>query len=226
MRLEPYDNKDGRKVWLDREEVELLLDHAADTEQAIALGLLARCGLRRDEAASVTPPDVVGTDLGPRVRVEHGKGDKYREVPIPGDLKTTVDVFAEQRDASSDTPLVDRSARTVQRWVTRAAERCAAETGDGGWQYLGPHDLRRTWGTLLVEAGVEPGMIMSWGGWEDWTTFRTHYLGAYSPEMERRQAALVPWLEQRAPQRGSGRSNPRGRGRESRSQNSFSERHR
>ena len=101
-----------------------------------------------------------------------------------------------------------------------------AETGDVGWRYLGPHDLRRTWGTLLGESNVEPGIIMVWGGWEDWDTFREHYLGAYSPEMERRQAALVPWLDQRAPQGGSPGANRGGRVSETGFQNGFSEQYR
>ena len=227
MRREQYDAKDGKKVWLDRGELDDLLGRVADdTEKSIAFRLLGRCGLRRAEVVDVAPEHLVDTDVGPRVRVAHGKGDKYREIPCPGDLKTTIRVYARERDAGATTPLVDRSARTLQRWVNAAAEELHDETGDVGWLDLGPHDLRRTWGTLLVESGVEPGMIMSWGGWEDWTTFRKHYLGAYSPEMERRQAALVPWLDQRAPEGQTHRSDPHSRGRETGSQNSFSEQYR
>jgi len=39
------------KVWLDRTEVELLLDEAQDTEQKVAFGLAVRCGLRRSSPA-------------------------------------------------------------------------------------------------------------------------------------------------------------------------------
>lgn len=210
MRREPHDKKDGMKVWLDRPEVDRIVQAAGTTEQSIAFQLMARCGLRRHEVIEVTPPDIVDTDVGPRVRVRKGKGDKYREVPITGELKTSVRVLAEQRDENDSVSVVDRSKRTIGRWVSRAGEKCHADTGDKGWLDVGSHDLRRTWGTLLVEAGVEPGMIMVWGGWEDWDTFREHYLGAYSPEMERRQAALVPWLEARREEGGFQGSNPRG----------------
>lgn len=44
-------------------------------------------------------------------------------------------------------------------------------------------------GTFLVEASVESGMIMEWGGWEDWETFREHYLGVSSGEVQCR------WVE-------------------------------
>jgi len=216
MRLERYDDKDGRKVWLDRAEVEQVIQAADSTRKTIAMMLGARCGLRRFEIAAVTPADVVATDQGPRVRVEQGKAEKYREVPLPGELKTTIDVYAEQRDGGRSTPIVDVSERTIQRWVSRIGEELHAESGDTGWLSLGPHDLRRTWGTLLVEAGVEPGMIMVWGGWNDWETFRKHYLGAYSPEMERRQAALVPWLEQRRDDTGTRDAHRGGSGSETR----------
>jgi integrase len=91
-------------------------------------------------------------------------------------------------------PLVDRSTRTIQRWVKTAGKRLYADTGDDGWTSLGPHDLRRTCGTLLVEREVESGLVMEWGGWEDWDTFREHYLGAYSLDAQQRGMEKVDWL--------------------------------
>jgi integrase len=194
MKLKNYDTKDGKKVWLTESEVDHLLAGLDSTEQRIALGLAARSGLRVAEIVDATPADVVETSAGRRVRVWEGKGDKYRETPIPQTIASTVDAYADVRDAGPDVPLVDKSTRTVERWVTRAAERRHAATGDVGWTYLGPHDLRRTWGTLLVERNVEPGMVMEWGGWKDWETFREHYLGAYSLDAEAREMEKVPWL--------------------------------
>jgi len=194
MKMEDHDDHDGRKVWLRPEEVDALLDEADGTTQTVALGLLARCGLRVAEAADVTPADVVDTPVGPFVRVQDGKGSKYRETPVPTDLAASMRALADVRDEAADTPLVDRSTRTIRRWVTTAGERLYADTGDGGWTYLGPHDLRRTWGTLLVEREVEPGLVMEWGGWEDWDTFREHYLGAYSLDAQQRGMEKVDWL--------------------------------
>jgi len=86
------------------------------------------------------------------------------------------------------------STRTVERWVDAAAEQLADEHDDDGWLYLTPHDLRRTWGTLLCEREVEPGLVMTFGGWEDWDTFREHYLGQYSVSAQQRAREKVPWL--------------------------------
>ena len=196
MRLKGYDEGSGRRVWLGRDEVALFLSEIDKIERQIALGFGIQCGLRTKEILGVTVADIVEDDIvGSRVRVENAKGGWYREVPMPTGLKTTAKTYANVRDLDPDEPLVDRSRRSVQRWTISIAEQCQEETGDAGWSFLRPHDLRRTWGTLLVEAGVEPGMIMEWGGWKNWDTFREHYLGAYSPDMEKKQAALVPWLD-------------------------------
>ena len=96
-------------------------------------------------------------------------------------------------EKAQDELIVERMTR-IGWWVNRVAKRYQGETGNKKWSYLGPHDLRRTWGTQLVEQEVEPGLTMQWGGWSDWLTFREHYLGAYSPEMERKQIEKVGWL--------------------------------
>jgi integrase len=140
------------------------------------------------------PRNVTRGPTGAFLRVEHGKGDKYRETPLPNGLATTISTLADLRDADDSTPLVDVSTRTVERWVDRAAEKLADDQDDGGWRYLTPHDLRRTWGTLLCEREVEPGLVMTYGGWGDWDTFREHYLGQYSVTAQQRAREKVPWL--------------------------------
>jgi integrase len=197
MRTEPYDNQDGRKCWLSRDEVELFLEKAreAGTREEIALSLGARCGLRASEIVGVKPVNLDSHDVvGARIEVTEGvsKTNLPREVPISPRLRSLIQGYA--GDSEPSEPIVDVTTRTVERWVNRAAERCQAETGNEKWRFVGPHDLRRTWGTQLVEQEVEPGLIMQWGGWSDWSTFREHYLGAYSPEMERKQIEKVGWL--------------------------------
>jgi hypothetical protein len=43
---------------------------------------------------------------------------------------------------------------------------------------------------------------MSWGGWEDWETFRNHYLGEMSPAAAEREREKIPFVS------GSIKSNP------------------
>jgi integrase len=93
-----------------------------------------------------------------------------------------------------DAPLVSVDPSTIYDWVQRAAQRARAATGDEGWQFVGPHDLRRSWGVRLLEAGVLPSVVQEWGGWKDWETFRNHYLAEFSPEALRRERQKVSWL--------------------------------
>jgi integrase len=78
---------------LSQDEVTALLDAADGTQQRIALALGARCGLRSHEVLDVAPDHVVDTDAGTMLRVHHGKGDEYRETPVPRDLVTTIRTY-------------------------------------------------------------------------------------------------------------------------------------
>jgi integrase len=192
MRMRDYDERDGKRVWLSERELQQLLDATPNgkaNEQA-ALILAGRCGLRRKEIVDVTPADLVSTDTGQVVRVWEGKGEKYREVPAPEQLVN----IALGMGNDPDEPFVDVDPSTVYDWVSRAAERVHSDTGDVGWLEVGPHDLRRSWGVRLLESGVLPSVVMEWGGWEDWETFRAHYLAEFSPEALRRERGKVSWL--------------------------------
>ena len=56
------------------------------------------------------------------------------------------------------------------------------------------HDLRRSWATHILGQGVLPSVVVSWGGWKDWETFRRHYLGEFSPEVLEREREKVDFL--------------------------------
>lgn len=199
MRLKDYNERDGKRVWLSEKEIQRLLN-AIDPnhrEMRAALLLAARCGLRRNEIVGVTPADLVSTDTGRIVRVWDretgkgtGKGDKYREVPCPDALADVALGMANEPDE----PLVGVYPSTIYDWVQRCAQRCRAETRDEGWQFVGPHDLRRSWGIRLLESGVLPSVVMEFGGWDDWETFRDHYLAEFSPEAIRRERGKISWL--------------------------------
>ena len=78
------------KIWLSQAEVNQLIEQAEGTQQRLAFSLGARCGLRSHEVLDVAAEHVVDTDAGTMLRVWHGKGDQYRETPVPRDLATTI----------------------------------------------------------------------------------------------------------------------------------------
>ena len=95
-------------------------------------------------------------------------------------------------DIDVDDAVLGVTGKTLNRWLRRTCESLHAETGDEGWLDVTFHDLRRTWGTRLLECGVLPVVVMDWGGWHDWDTFREHYLGEFSPEALRRERGKGP----------------------------------
>ncbi len=195
MNLREHDERSDMKVWLSKNETEWFLDAAENTEQRIAFGLGARCGLRSGEWLDVTPRDVVDTDAGTMLRVWEGKGDQFRETPLPKELATMIRTAADYGNGDVDEPILSvSSTRTLRRWVSNAGDQLAEETGDAGWRELSTHDLRRTWATALADAEVDPLLALDWGGWQDLETFLDHYKGAYSPAAQRRARGKVDWL--------------------------------
>lgn len=188
MKLDDYDDRDGKKVWLTNDEVDDLLSESSDTEQSIALGLGVCCGLRAAEVVAATPADLVETSIGSMLRVWEGKGSKYREMPVPSDLSATIRAYADVRPDDVDAPPVEKSTRTVRRWVAQAGEarhwlvvprpaRSPSDLGDAA---------RRGRGRARTGDGV------GWLG--DWETFREHYLGAYLLDAQQKGMEKVAWL--------------------------------
>lgn len=199
MRLQDYEERDGKRVWLSNDELNRFIDDAKTPIQKAAFLFAGRVGLRRSEIVQVTMNDIVEGPTGHHVRIweDYTKREMYREPPVPDQVVHIAETLA--HDIGPGTELVDVSPNTVYRWVKRCAERQWAETNDAGWKYLDVHDLRRTWGTYLLERGVLPAVVMDWGGWEDWETFRTHYLGQFSPEAITRERQKVPYYADGAP---------------------------
>ncbi|OYR55534.1 integrase [Halorubrum sp. Ea1] len=209
MRLDDYPERGGKRVWLsqsdENDEVAALINEAKSPEQEIAFRLGVQAGLRREEIASVTSNDFTHAPDGfLRVWNDYAKRGKYRETPIPKELASSVRTLSYERDP--DEPIVDVEPNSIYRWVKRAGERRYAATSDEGWTFLDVHDLRRTWGGhLLWDCGVLPAVVMSWGGWEDWETFRNHYLGEMSPaaaEREREKISFVSGTVESDPESG------------------------
>lgn len=195
MNLENYDDQDGMKAWLSEQEVQQLLGQFEDTEKRIAVSLAVRCGLRSAEVLDIAPEHVADTDAGTMLRVwESAKTGEYRETPIPPNLATTIRTVGDVREQPTDAPLVDATTRTLRRWMDRATSDLLDETDDDGWQFVGMHDLRRTWATSLRSADVDAMVVCDWGGWDDLQTFLDHYRGTHTPEAQLREREKVGWL--------------------------------
>lgn len=203
MFAEPFEDSEGFRIWLDLDESDQLLQAAETREERLAFTLGVRSGLRVAEIVDVKAKDVVSTSAGPRIRVWESKGKKYRETPTTKDLLAMAETVADLQ--GENTRLIDHTPRWVQRHLNDVVEQLAEED-DEMWQYVTPHDLRRTWATLISADIDDPLLIMDWGGWEDIETFLEHYRGSYSPAVQRRELSKVGWLD--VDERGVGERDP------------------
>ncbi len=195
MMTEEYEDQDGRRVWLSRDEVDALLQVVDDPLRKVAFRLAAECGLRTHEIVAVTPDHVVdGGEAGQMLVIPEGKGEKYREAPIPGSLADLVDAAASFGGVDGGEVLVDRSTRALRNWVEAARGQLADGTGEDRWRYLTFHDLRRTWAGQLANADVDETIALRWGGWNDLDTFLNHYRGEATELAQAREREKVEWL--------------------------------
>jgi len=191
---EEHDDGDGRRVWLSEHEVTTLLGTTDDQQHRIALALGARCGLRSHEIIDVAPAHVVDTDAGTMLTVPKGKGEKYRETPIPEALAASIRSIGQFRDAPEGNAIIEKSTRTLRRWVQQYRDLLADETGEERWRFLSTHDLRRTWAGHLANADVDETVALRWGGWNDLETFLDHYRGEATAKAQKRERAKVDFL--------------------------------
>jgi integrase/recombinase XerD len=155
--------------------VERLLD-APDTSTPLGLRdralleLLYATGARISEIVRLEVDDVVGSD-GALVTVLRltGKGDKQREVPVGSHARAALDAYLVRGRPGLVGPSVDpralfrnsRGGRLSRQsaWVVlqRAAE--AAGLPEPGGPAVGPHLLRHSFATHLLEGGADVRVV-------------------------------------------------------------------
>jgi len=159
--------------WLTVDEVRQLLRGArvsahtppAAARNAAIVGLLAMCGLRREEITRLTWGDL--HKQGPyRVLAVHGKGAKRRQIKLPGAVAELLDnwrgyhadsdnstarIFTRILKSGLVTPfgMTDKAVRLIVQLAATAA----------GTPNIAPHDLRRSFARGAYEAGASFELI-------------------------------------------------------------------
>jgi len=139
---------------ISREDIQKMLDITRNQKHKTILSILYGCGLRRNEIIELKLQDI---DLNAKTITVHGKGDKYRIVPIGKKLEQQIIKFIKsylpkqylfngqnglQYTGSSIGKLVKEKGRMsgIKKTVT-------------------PHALRHSFATHLLEAGVDLRII-------------------------------------------------------------------
>jgi len=187
MQLEPFEN-DGYAVWLSEDEQDQLLEQVKEKpKRQLAFRALLH-GLRTDELRWVRISKLRELETEQeayKLTVSEGKTG-YREVPVSRKMVEQMRLVKNVTSTRKDRPLITTGNRGIRRWMERARDELAEETGESNWQYVSPHDLRRTWAThtyYSLDAANAREIVMRWGGWSSADTFRSNYLGRETDEM-------------------------------------------
>lgn len=189
MQIEPFAEDDGYRCWLsEREQEQIVQYYTEEPKRRLAIELMLD-GLRSEEVPRVSKNDFRKLESereAYKLRVWTGKTG-FRESPVSRETKQRAVMLANARGLRQDEALVDVTDRTVQRWVSGAAEDLAGETSIEDWHHVSAHDLRRTWATStyysLHASDVAKSLVMRWGGWSDEDTFEENYLGREPDEL-------------------------------------------
>mgnify|MGYP005833676619 CR=1 FL=1 len=153
----PVREQKGPPKALDRTEQNRLLREAERRGRArdVALvRLLMSCGLRVSEAVSVRVSDL---DIGERhgVLTVRGKGNKYREVPIPPEARRALKAWLEEREKKHPGNEYLFPGRNGGHVTARYVEQLIKDLGRFARLEIHPHVLRHTAATNMIETGTD-----------------------------------------------------------------------
>jgi integrase len=142
----------------------------AGARDGAIFGLGFGAGLRRSELVGVDLQDV---DADPAsVRVQKGKGNKGREVPLPAGAIAAVLAWVDARGAWSGPLFVPLTRGDTIYGRARLSDQavfdvCRKRATQAGVRPFAPHDMRRTYISALLEAGGDLAMVQRLAGHAD-----------------------------------------------------------
>ena len=152
-------NRAGNWIQLTDVQALIRLPRRVTTEgarDAVILGLLVGCGLRRAEVATITW-DRYQVREGRKVLVDLiGKGGKIRTVPVPGWVAADLDRWWLH---NPDDRIVGCGRVNIWYTVRKYMSQLALMPGHEHCANVSPHDLRRTLAKLMDKAGAPLAQI-------------------------------------------------------------------
>lgn len=138
-----------------------------------AIALMAFAGLRVAEVAALHVDDIALSARTGRVTVRSGKGGHPRPVPLPAEARNALQVWLALRPAQPGPLFPGPDHRPLS---TRALHRAVSTAGAAAGIACSPHDLRHTYVTRLVRAGVDLPLVADLAGHRRLETTRRYAL--------------------------------------------------
>lgn len=160
--------------YLDKVEVDVLIDCSPHIQARLLILLMWRAGLRVSEAIAVCPTDISfaskdgkqppsGKRYG-MLKVKNGKGGKDRLVPLHAELEEAlryVLVFtAHEQNAS----IVGAHRGTAHRWIKAAVREAEKRELFSPGRRVGNHTLRHSAARHWLSCGIPINVVSRWLG--------------------------------------------------------------
>lgn len=141
--------------------------------------LLFYTGIRISECAALDFDDVYAQGRKRRVIVRSGKGDRYREVPLNGDVCEALQVWLQERAqkfAGRETAEAFFLNQKGGRMTTSALDLIVRKVGHEAGLEISAHILRHTLVTMLVRKGNDLVLVAEIAGHKKLETTRRYSL--------------------------------------------------
>jgi integrase len=119
---------------------------------AALVALMARCGLRVGEVSGLGVADIDG-EAG-IITVRRGKGGHFRELPMPTEAGAVLERWLAER-GDDPGPLFPGGRAPGRGLSTRRIAELMDEVGERAGVIFSPHQLRHSFASRLVRAGVD-----------------------------------------------------------------------
>ncbi|MCP4420728.1 MAG: tyrosine-type recombinase/integrase [Chloroflexi bacterium] len=188
---------------LTREEIRKVLKRIRILRHRACLTLIYTCGLRLHEATNISPADIDSKRM--LVHIKAGKGRRDRLVPLPQSTRLILRAHYKTHrnkkyifpapgrggshsfEAISSLPLPDSSIQTVLKKALRES---------GIIKNISVHNLRHSYATHLLEAGIDIRIIQKYLGHKSIasTMVYTHLTPIISENVYQKIDRLMTWL--------------------------------
>jgi len=148
------------------------LRRAATTyRESVVVRLCGEVGLSPAEVARVRPEAFRTTPT--RAATHHlltvvdDDGNAVRDAYVPGEVRSAVERYVNERGIEGDERVVDVTPRRIQMIVGEVGDRAADRTGDDRLRTVSSTDLRGYYARRLVhEEGLDPRVVLAIGPWD------------------------------------------------------------